>query len=116
MAVRLDRGTTRLKKIRILPLVPSDIVIRDAASPTRIRPYRHDVPGRKSAFSENAPAEHPGCPGEWPRLSSVHTEHDPLQAEPDPAGIGADTRFHRGLTSEERRVGKECRSRWSPYH
>jgi len=25
-------------------------------------------------------------------------------------GVGADTR------SEERRVGKECRSRWSPYH
>src|SRR3712207_7086428 len=23
---------------------------------------------------------------------------------------------HGGLRSEERRVGKECRSRWSPYH
>src|SRR2546429_5238587 len=23
---------------------------------------------------------------------------------------------HAGLRSEERRVGKECRSRWSPYH
>ena len=22
----------------------------------------------------------------------------------------------KGLRSEERRVGKECRSRWSPYH
>ena len=28
------------------------------------------------------------------------------------AGFGND--FHR--RSEERRVGKECRSRWSPYH
>ena len=29
-----------------------------------------------------------------------------------------DTYFERGinLRSEERRVGKECRSRWSPYH
>ena len=32
-----------------------------------------------------------------------------------------DTGFHCGeglevLRSEERRVGKECRSRWSPYH
>ena len=27
--------------------------------------------------------------------------------------IGCST---RGLRSEERRVGKECRSRWSPYH
>ena len=23
---------------------------------------------------------------------------------------------HRPFRSEERRVGKECRSRWSPYH
>ena len=24
--------------------------------------------------------------------------------------------FFTGMRSEERRVGKECRSRWSPYH
>ena len=24
--------------------------------------------------------------------------------------------FDQALRSEERRVGKECRSRWSPYH
>ena len=24
--------------------------------------------------------------------------------------------IEKGLRSEERRVGKECRSRWSPYH
>ena len=24
--------------------------------------------------------------------------------------------FQKGDRSEERRVGKECRSRWSPYH
>ena len=24
--------------------------------------------------------------------------------------------FLAGIRSEERRVGKECRSRWSPYH
>ena len=31
---------------------------------------------------------------------------------------GEDTRgiFHARSRSEERRVGKECRSRWSPYH
>src|SRR2546429_7222689 len=27
-----------------------------------------------------------------------------------------DARAHGGTRSEERRVGKECRSRWSPYH
>ena len=29
---------------------------------------------------------------------------------------GADLRPRITLRSEERRVGKECRSRWSPYH
>ena len=24
--------------------------------------------------------------------------------------------IHKQIRSEERRVGKECRSRWSPYH
>src|SRR3712207_2678308 len=32
-------------------------------------------------------------------------------------GIGAGERLNEhGVRSEERRVGKECRSRWSPYH
>ena len=30
--------------------------------------------------------------------------------------IVADIPFYLLLRSEERRVGKECRSRWSPYH
>ena len=29
--------------------------------------------------------------------------------------LNADPAIH-GIRSEERRVGKECRSRWSPYH
>src|SRR3989441_12884951 len=32
------------------------------------------------------------------------------------AMCGASTTFWSGTRSEERRVGKECRSRWSPYH
>ena len=33
-------------------------------------------------------------------------------------GVAKDSgyNYHRGARSEERRVGKECRSRWSPYH
>ena len=27
-----------------------------------------------------------------------------------------DCAMHKSVRSEERRVGKECRSRWSPYH
>src|SRR5256884_6842171 len=32
------------------------------------------------------------------------------------AGTGAAVNGIAGTRSEERRVGKECRSRWSPYH
>src|SRR2546422_11342795 len=37
-------------------------------------------------------------------------EYSPLQDTLTPAGYETPER------SEERRVGKECRSRWSPYH
>ena len=35
------------------------------------------------------------------------------ETEAKPAAEKAELETHR---SEERRVGKECRSRWSPYH
>ena len=31
-------------------------------------------------------------------------------------GIEIGIQLEIGIRSEERRVGKECRSRWSPYH
>src|SRR2546422_9643610 len=37
----------------------------------------------------------------------------PTDLDPVHRGAVAETEVHR---SEERRVGKECRSRWSPYH
>src|SRR5256885_2618578 len=50
----------------------------------------------------------------------------PLVGIAQAAGVGAEAHGHvvsqylyadtPGLRSEERRVGKECRSRWSPYH
>src|SRR2546421_7724597 len=33
-----------------------------------------------------------------------------------PNNVGSFALSCEGLRSEERRVGKECRSRWSPYH
>src|SRR5947207_7492680 len=39
---------------------------------------------------------------------------DKTMAAPVTVLIAWDTEFHE--RSEERRVGKECRSRWSPYH
>ena len=43
-----------------------------------------------------------------------------LEKDPDVIYLDADLMFAFGAglwdRSEERRVGKECRSRWSPYH
>src|SRR5258707_14893984 len=44
--------------------------------------------------------------GLWKRVSRVFVAHKTIRAL-----IGS-----LGFRSEERRVGKECRSRWSPYH
>ena len=57
-------------------------------------------------------------------MSFAAPEVDPILIEKTaPLGLplllagGEEVPLHRGLTrSEERRVGKECRSRWSPYH
>src|SRR5438552_15982603 len=39
-----------------------------------------------------------------------------LLAARTPIGLFSDADLSTPLRSEERRVGKECRSRWSPYH
>src|SRR2546428_8833403 len=38
------------------------------------------------------------------------------QSHAAPAATAEVSEFESLLRSEERRVGKECRSRWSPYH
>src|SRR3712207_9318184 len=61
--------------------------------------YDRPKPGRPQRLDE----------GEQAALAArVFTDPDP-----DKDGVSAWTRADR---SEERRVGKECRSRWSPYH
>src|SRR2546426_6498284 len=51
---------------------------------------------------------------------SAHLGHDRALHQAELGLQGAATRarpvFKLGRRSEERRVGKECRSRWSPYH
>src|SRR2546430_10054153 len=39
-----------------------------------------------------------------------------LRSEAPPANIDGEQTLTPHERSEERRVGKECRSRWSPYH
>ena len=41
----------------------------------------------------------------WPRVQQIAHER-----------FGLELKRMEGERSEERRVGKECRSRWSPYH
>ena len=42
--------------------------------------------------------------------------HDSEFAQPSNVFFGHLLAIIIGIRSEERRVGKECRSRWSPYH
>src|SRR2546422_2722178 len=43
----------------------------------------------------------------------IRSVEDAIRRTPSPAEYRL---FRRNVRSEERRVGKECRSRWSPYH
>src|SRR5256885_7063732 len=72
-----------------------------------------DLDHRVPEAGEQALREGPGQP-------SIHEVMGPSHAwEHRECGCGSDECFHcfcRVYRSEERRVGKECRSRWSPYH
>ena len=86
-----------------------------AAAVVSVRRHRrteHDVenPPRRErglcAVSPPAPAPTPRAPTSPPRAKCASTR---AAAPPSAPGRAAPR-------SEERRVGKECRSRWSPYH
>ena len=51
------------------------------------------------------------CPATWENLSKIRLQTfvDYMEERLAPNSV-------RQYRSEERRVGKECRSRWSPYH
>src|SRR5256885_9814483 len=59
---------------------------------------------------------------QWPLIENCHagTVQLVLRNPPEDAAVGEACRLDRRravrFRSEERRVGKECRSRWSPYH
>src|SRR2546429_9843793 len=45
----------------------------------------------------------------------VHGKQSPIQCQKHIFALAVHS-LDRTIRSEERRVGKECRSRWSPYH
>ena len=58
------------------------------------------------------------CGEGLPSKDVVETTLNQMQALLDEAKVlaGKVPKLQNGTRSEERRVGKECRSRWSPYH
>src|SRR2546430_16064818 len=77
--------------------LPEGGVGRPAAPPSRLATSTWLV-SCPPEFGTSSAIRHPGAPGR---------------------NRTCDTRFRKPLRqtrSEERRVGKECRSRWSPYH
>ena len=46
----------------------------------------------------------------------IHTKEESIQSIIIDALVGSGYDVDVEVRSEERRVGKECRSRWSPYH
>src|ERR1043166_8656500 len=63
--------------------------------------------GEKQPEATTAPSAEPNGP-DLPEISQLD------QTFSKPKSLGKDADALR--RSEERRVGKECRSRWSPYH
>ena len=54
--------------------------------------------------------------GKFPATKFPHVPGHEFSGEVVAAGDGTDVAPGTRGRSEERRVGKECRSRWSPYH
>src|SRR3712207_9425245 len=81
---------------------------------------RHTIYGRdwsSDVCSSDLAGAYPGLP--TPAAARPHDGFDADTARLDPRWAGADLASAfaaAAYRSEERRVGKECRSRWSPYH
>src|SRR2546422_6629272 len=96
-----------------LERVPRDVDLSPPADPHAV--FLAELAAQRDA---KLPCEHCivanlGMQIEW-QVSTV--ERDVLRDESRHAPIRAPREGLEPTRSEERRVGKECRSRWSPYH
>ena len=72
----------------------------------------HSLADLKKEYRRLALQHHPDKGGDTAVMQQVNVEFEKLyDVWKDSTNMSADT-----TRSEERRVGKECRSRWSPYH
>ena len=98
---RMDRFLTIASRHHIRPM----FVLFDSCwdpSP-HLGPQHPPIPGvHNSGWAQSPGAKALGDPSQVPRLKAYV--------------LGVVGAFAKDDRSEERRVGKECRSRWSPYH
>src|SRR3989442_2638696 len=87
--------------------VDQELLLRNEYLVTENRILRHQIKGRVRLSD-----------GERTTLADIGHKLGKQALEDVAKIVKPDTilGWHRTLRSEERRVGKECRSRWSPYH
>src|ERR1035438_5204478 len=117
----------RTPRVRILP-AGQDAQMGSLSSQAifQISPYLAET---KSSVTTAAPQNwvrfviHPAADGrptpsnpDWVRFANYPTTARRTRAELSPYPARSRIVESSGMRSEERRVGKECRSRWSPYH
>ena len=86
--------------------------------PIRMESMRHDIEFRQSNRSADfiqGIEEEDSDDRFINRGRLLHTLFSAIETEED-IDSAIDRLVFEGVRSEERRVGKECRSRWSPYH
>ena len=71
-----------------------------------------EVPLELAEVANNLAAQRPLTYGEHQQVVEVAADLEEWATAAAHAGAATDL----ATRSEERRVGKECRSRWSPYH
>src|SRR3712207_9214133 len=94
------KWTDLQKALRTLPPESPEAAITVGQGPW------HDVGAEELVFVNGR------GPGDHVRLDRDRA----LRFVSDAQGTGHQARVRLEVRSEERRVGKECRSRWSPYH
>src|SRR5258708_26177227 len=85
------------------------------ATAQQISCYRPEVPYFTSNGPVNGYTGMTSCPGATTGENTGTTPY-PTQVGSNPGYPAATPMQVKDHRSEERRVGKECRSRWSPYH